>query len=150
MDTPAFRIVVPGPPRGVQASASRVVTSKKTGRHFAVHYTPTQTRNELAVIRDFAEQAMGGRAPLKGALELRFSAFLPIPKSMSKRLRAEALAWTFLPIKKPDFDNVASFIDALAKIAFENDNQIAEAHIYKRYSDRPRVIFELRVLGNGG
>lgn len=144
-DTPAFRIVVPGPPRGVERARSRIVR-KRDGSQFVSTYTASKTRNEQAVIRQMASDEMGDRPPFDGALELRLGAHLPIPQSFSKKRTADALAGRLLPTTKPDFDNIAKFVDALKGIAFRDDNQIADAHIWKRYSDRPRFVVEIRPL----
>ena len=50
-----------------------------------------------------------------------------------------------LPAKRPDFDNLAKGItDALNGLAFKDDNQIVEAHIYKRYGDPQKVEVEIK------
>jgi len=145
---PDFRMEVAGIPRGVGRTNSRVVTNKTTGRNFAVHYTPTTTRNEASVIRLAAQQIMAGRPLFAGPLELKYVAYVAVPKSTSNKKRADMLAAVTLPTKKPDFDNIAKFIDALKQVVFVDDAQIAEAHIWKRYSDRPRIVIELRKLSD--
>lgn len=139
----AFRIVVPGAPRGVERARSRIVTTKK-GQQFVAAYTPAKTRLAAAVIKDFAEQAMAGRAPFDGPLELRYVAYLPIPQSFSKAKTAAALSGALLPTVKPDFDNIAKFVDGLNHVVFRDDAQIAKATIWKFYSDKPRIVVEIR------
>lgn len=146
-DAPTIiRIEVPGEPKGVARAKARAVTSK-SGRTFAQVYTPAATRNEAAVIRDYAECAMAGRSPLTVPIDLRVTAYVSVPKSMPKRLQAGALATppTVFPAKKPDYDNIAKFAgDALNKIVFVDDSQVVDHHFWKRYSDRPRLVIEVR------
>ncbi len=146
MGAPDFRMEVSGSPRGVGRPNSRVVTNKKTGRTYAVHYTPRTTRIEASVIRLAAQEAMGDRPLFTGALELKYVAYVAVPKSASKKKQMEMLAAVALPTKKPDFDNIAKFIDSLKQVVFVDDAQVTDAHIWKRYSDRPRVVIELRKL----
>lgn len=146
-DRPVIRIEIPGEPKGVGRVKARAVTTRD-GRTFASVYTPGATRTEAGVIRMYAEKAMDGRPPFTGPVEVRFSMFMAVPKSMSKSLRARALATppTIRPTKKPDVDNAAKFWDQLNKVVFMDDSQITDCHIWKRYSDRPRVVIEVREI----
>ena len=146
MQAADFRLEVPGPPRGVARPRSRIVTTR-TGQQFIGVHTDKKTRVEAAVIRQMAGEVMGKRAPLDGPLELRVAAYMPVPSSWSGKRTREAIAGLILPTGKPDFDNIVKFIDALKHIAFKDDGQIADAHVWKRYSDRPRLVIELRQLG---
>lgn len=144
---------VVGIPRGVGRTNSRVVTKKGSvtpenprGKQFAVHYTPQATRVEASVIRGAAQDAMGGRSPFDGPLCLKYVAYVAVPKSMSKKNRNLAIGGVLMPTKKPDFDNMVKFIDALKQVVFVDDALFAEAHIWKRYSDRPRIVVEIRKL----
>jgi Holliday junction resolvase RusA-like endonuclease len=144
-ERPVIRIEIPGEPKGVGRVKARAVTNK-AGRTFATVYTPGKTRTEAGVIRMYAEKAMDGRVPLTGSIEIRFSMFVSIPKSMSKTKRALALATPPMlrPKIKPDVDNAAKFWDQLNKVVWVDDSQISDCHIWKRYSDRPRVVIEVR------
>jgi Holliday junction resolvase RusA-like endonuclease len=118
----------------------------KTGKTFAHVYTPAASNNEMGVVRYYAERAMNGRPPLTGAVDLRISMFMPIPASMSKRLRAAALATppTHFPTQKPDWDNQGKYMDALKQVVWVDDKQVVDGHVFKRYSDRPRIVIEIR------
>lgn len=63
---------------------------------------------------------------------------MPIPKSASRRERERLLGeWH---TKKPDGSNIIKSVeDALNKLAYADDGQIADSHFIKIYSDRPRV-----------
>lgn len=145
----SIKIEVPGPPMGVGRARSRIVTAAKTGggiRQFVAHYTPTNTRNEAAVIRQYAQDAMAGRAPFTGAVELRMAMYFAIPESFSKTKRIAALNGSLRPTTKPDWDNCGKFTDALSKVVWLDDKQVTDAHAWKRYSDKPRVIMEITPL----
>lgn len=41
---------------------------------------------------------------------------------------------------RPDFDNLSKFVmDAMSGVFFKDDDQICEAFVQKKYSDKPRV-----------
>ena len=63
-----------------------------------------------------------------------------VPSSYSKQKTVSALAENFLPAKKPDADNVAKTIaDALNVLAYEDDAQITNLTVMKRYDEPPEV-----------
>ena len=48
------------------------------------------------------------------------------------------------PVKKPDIDNIAKIIlDALNKLAFNDDNQIIKLSIEKVYSEEEKVYIKI-------
>ncbi len=69
---------------------------------------------------------------------------MKIPKSASKKLRADMLSGAVNPTKKPDWDNIGKIVsDALNGVAYEDDKSIISAAVYKRYSDNPRMEISL-------
>jgi len=69
-------------------------------------------------------------------ITLRCIFYMPIPKSTSKKKRAEML----YHIKKPDLSNMLKFAeDCLNGLAWHDDSQIAEVFMGKLYSDNPRT-----------
>jgi Holliday junction resolvase RusA-like endonuclease len=72
-----------------------------------IAYTPNKTRNYESDLRLAAQYAMAGRPLLVGPLSVTVMVGLPIPKSMSKVKRQQALDGVILPTKKPDADNFA-------------------------------------------
>ena len=139
MDEPEeIRLTVPGKPVPKGRARSRIVTLGD-GRQFVNHYTPKETENEEATIRYCAGQVMGGRALMTGPLEILICAYRPIPSSWSNTKIAKAVAGEIFPIVKPDWDNYAKVQDALNKVVWGDDAQIVDAHVYKRYSSRPRL-----------
>lgn len=121
---------IPGPPVG-------------KGRHRTTkggwNYTPHKTvAYEELVERCFLTAIGQGFVPLQGALRIKIFAGYPIPKSTSKKRRAAMLAGTELPTKKPDWDNIGKIIcDALNGVAYEDDKQVTESQMRKRYIDGP-------------
>ena len=119
------------------------ITPKATPRprvaKFGVYYP-----KEYQAYRKILEQL----APLlckkhfKGVISMRIDFYMQIPASLSK-IKREALIEQY-HIKKPDCDNLAKGIkDCLEGIAYDNDSQIAELHITKRYDTKPRIEVEL-------
>lgn len=131
-------ITIPGAP----VAKGRPRMSTMNG--FARAFTPPKTKRYEDLIRLEAGRIMAGRDMLHGALSATVRAFVPIPSSMSKKRRAEALAGVLRPITRPDIDNYVKTLDALNGIVFRDDSQIAELIATKHYSDRPRLEIELR------
>jgi len=76
-------------------------------------------------------------------------AYYPIPKSASKKKRADMESGKLRPIVKPDLDNVMKVVcDALNQIAYRDDSQIVAASLVKMYSNTPRV--EVEIIDVGG
>lgn len=138
------RIVVPGVPRAWQRSGHKA--GIKDGKAFTQSFTKAPTRDAQAEFKDFAERAMNGRAPIDQEIEFRVAFYMPVPRSWSKRKQADALADRGRPITKPDFDNMTKMIDALNGVVWRDDSLITDAGISKRYSDRPRLVVEVRPL----
>lgn len=85
---------------------------------------------------------------LEGPLRALIVAYYKIPKSYTKK-RIEAIRkGEEYPTKKPDLDNIAKIVlDSLNKIAFDDDAQIVELTVLKRYTeDIERVELELENL----
>jgi len=108
-----------------------------------IHFTPEKQRSYMAVIKNNASEAMAGRPPLKGPIELRILAVFPYPASWSKKRRTE----TTWKTSKPDRSNIEKIVeDALNLIAWDDDAQVASGHCWKRYGDVPGLWVEIRSL----
>ena len=146
MTEAAVRFVLPGVPRALQRNRHRVVT-KKDGGQFVANYLPAQSRAEQGAVRLFAQQAMGGRPPLDGPIEMRMTAFMPVPASWSRKKSAAALAGEIRPIGKPDASNILKNVeDGMRQVCYRDDSQIVAVHVWKFFSDKPRTVVELRVI----
>lgn len=144
-DPGVIRIVVPGDPKGAGRGKARAIKGED-GKHKAMVYTPENTRTMGGIIRMFAVDAMAGRAPLECPIDLRIGAYRAIPPSWSKKKQAAALAGAIFPTSKPDNTNILRYEDALSKIVWRDDAQITDTTIRKRYSDRPRLVIEVRQI----
>ena len=103
-------------------------------------YTPAKTRIYEEIVRLHATKAMRGKKMLSGAVEMDITFYFPIPKSFNKVLKAQATSGTLRHTKKPDWDNTGKIIsDGCNRIVFQDDAQVSDSHVRKRYSDFPRV-----------
>ena len=114
-------------------------------------YTPTKTKNaeqEIAVayINKF------GKTMLKGALEMKVICEYQVPKSYTKKKKNLAKEGLLPKLTSPDVDNLSkTVLDALNKIAYEDDKQVISLLSEKRYSvdDKPRVLIEIKEVAYG-
>ena len=133
-------IVVEGTIRGKQ----RPRFNTKTGRAF----TPGQTLNyENWIKQCYIEQS---NKLLNGPIRARIEIYYSVPKSYFKTKRKiEAIKDGIdYPMKKPDADNVAKIVlDSLNKIAYEDDKQVVELTVIKRWTfDNERIEFEVEEI----
>jgi Holliday junction resolvase RusA-like endonuclease len=141
-----IRIIVAGPPKPWKRAGHRIVTTRDR-RQFVSTYTPADQRKEQTSIKQIASLVMGNRPPLDGAIELRVVAYMPVPASWSQRKQAAALADQVRPTGRPDFDNLAKGLaDSFKGIVWRDDTLVTEASVWKRFSDRPRIVAEVRLL----
>ena len=131
-------IVVEGTIRGKQ----RPQFKKKTGKAF----TPNQTINyENWVKQCYIEQS---NKLLQGPIRARIEIYYSVPKSYSKRKIEVIKDGTDYPMKKPDCDNVVKIVlDSLNKIAYDDDKQVVELTVLKRWTfDNERIEFEMEEI----
>jgi len=109
-------------------------------------YTPKATVNyEVLVRMEYERQCKGYRFDDGTMLDMRIMAFYRIPKSESKKKKAEMASGTIRPTKKPDMDNVVKIIaDSLNEVAYKDDTQIVDVQCRKFYSEEPRVEVTIR------
>lgn len=133
--------VVPGVPVG----KGRPRFSTRGGRPMA--FTPEKTRNYEELVAAHAKAAMRGEPPRVGPVALVVCVHVPIPKSATKRFRTAISEGVQYPITKPDIDNyVKGICDGMSGIVFEDDSQVVECLVQKRYSDNPCVEVAARFL----
>lgn len=103
-------------------------------------YTDKKTRLYESLVRDAYLQQVGNPSPIQKEISVEIKAYFNIPKSASKKKRADMESGKIRPVKRPDTDNIAKIVlDSLNGIAFEDDKQVVELTVTKRYSERPRV-----------
>ena len=121
---------------------TKVVTPKGK-KPFAQIYTPKTTAEYEKKIAD-AWKTKNGLIPYEGAVIVRIVLGLPVPKSVSKKRRADMLAGKIRPTSKPDVDNLGkSVLDALNGLAYKDDGQITSLHVRKIYMDPPKVMIKV-------
>ena len=102
-------------------------------------YTPDGTSSyETLVGFIYRNSARGYKFTAPVRVTVR--AFHKPPKGKSKRVVEDMLNCRILPTKKPDADNVAKIVlDGLNKVAWEDDTQVVEMMVIKRYAEEPMV-----------
>ena len=125
------------------------IKGKARPRVFNGHaVTPKDTVNYENWVRLCYQQQ--GNGLIEGSIRARIVAYYKIPKSYTKK-RVQAIREGLeYPCKKPDSDNIAKIIlDSLNKIAFDDDAQIVESTVLKRWTEEnERVEFELEEISN--
>lgn len=142
---------MPGIPKAWKRDGRRIITPRdKAKKAFVSTYTYAETRSEQADLRQMAYDQMAGREPFSGPIDLRYGAFMPVPPSWSAVKRRRALADQIRPTPRPDFDNLMKQVDALKGIVWVDDAQATDVFFWKRYSERPRVVIEVRPINLSG
>ena len=103
---------------------------------FVTTYTDNKTRTYESKIKDIAMGAMGASMPLTTPLEAFIYISYPVPASYSKTRKADCLANTERPNKKPDIDNVVKAVcDSINGVVYVDDTQIVDLHATKVYGE---------------
>ena len=102
-------------------------------------YTPAETTNyENLVGLSYRNSARGYK--FTSPVRVTIKAYHKPPKGKSKKVVEDMLNGHILPTKKPDADNIAKIIlDGLNHIAWDDDTQVVEMMVIKRYSEEPMV-----------
>ena len=117
--------------------------------NFVQTYTPEKTADYEKLVR-LRFQNAGGVITEK-PVRIKIVAFFAPPKSTKRRDRIEMLANRILPEKKPDCDNIAKIVlDALNKIAYKDDAQVAELSVKKRYAAAAKVFVHIEEIDTRG
>lgn len=112
-------------------------------------FTPKETREYEKYVKTEFESQVGNTWDfcIDQPLRMTITAYMPIPKSTSKRQMDMMLVDAILPTKKPDNDNIAkSICDALNGIAYKDDRQIVDLSVKKRYAIEPKTIVTLETI----
>ncbi len=108
-------------------------------------YTPEDTTNYENLVKISYLNAKGinlHTSPIK----MKIQAIFEPPKSISKKRRDELLKGKPV-LKKPDVDNIEKIVaDALNKVAYNDDSQICEMSIIKKYGEQEKLIIELEEI----
>lgn len=140
MDRVSF--TVPGEP----------VPWQRAGVFGSRHFKQPESAGYHKLVRDCAAVAMRGAQPFTGACAVSMVAYLAIPRSWGLKRARMALGGAEKPKGRPDCDNLAKgALDALGAqpkrgkkpaepgVVWNDDAQVTELRVVKRYSDRPRL-----------
>ncbi len=109
---------------------------RRTRGNGKTRYTDTKTRAYKQEIKALFAPHMKGKKPYTGAIELYLDFFMPIPKSWSKKKKANPPDH----ISRPDLDNLVKAVkDALNGLAWKDDSQVIYLRSEKLYSDEPGI-----------
>lgn len=133
----------------VAQARPRVVRTKKGVRGI----DPAKSKNYKAWVKCCALNAFRKletketKKLLESPLKVKLFIYRSIPTSDSKKLKTQKQNNDVLPTVKPDIDNVFKAVtDALNGIIWQDDRQIVNAEIAKRYSSIPRVEIEIEEI----
>lgn len=119
-----------------------------TTRHGIARMHPTdRTIAYEGLVAMSGTQAMGGRPLFECPVMVEMRIVVSIPKSGTKKFKAQALAGDIYPTKKPDMDNVIKAIyDGLNGVVWRDDVQVVDAIVRKRYGEVPGVHIKITPL----
>ncbi|MCQ2743496.1 MAG: RusA family crossover junction endodeoxyribonuclease [bacterium] len=110
---------------------------------FVTTYTPSDTAQyEKAIAGVFVDKY--GVVKTDKPVVISIDAYFQIPKSTSKRKKAEMLVGEILPTKKPDCDNIIKIVlDALNDVAYIDDKQVIKVSLCKMYAEEEYLQIKL-------
>ncbi len=124
----SHEVFVPGQP----VAKARARVTMRGGKPRA--YTPKKTADFEALVRSCCKDVQ----LMDGPLKLSIVFWLQTPKSWSNKKKLQAEVDEILPTTRPDIDNYAKAVmDSLNGIAYEDDSQVVELTVRKRYSEQP-------------
>lgn len=128
---------IPGKPFGKQRPKATAVAGR------ARVYTPKETVSFERTVAEIARPSFP--APIEGPVKLRVVAVFEIPKSWTKKRKAEAV--NGFHTQKPDADNVLKAIkDGLNRIAWADDSQVADERCVKRWGHQAATFVQVEAL----
>lgn len=103
-------------------------------------HTPPKTKAFESQIA-FYYASEGGYIFEKGTpIEVTIIFGMPIPKSSTKKQKEYMLYGIKQHTVKPDLDNLTkAVLDGLNGVAWNDDSQIVELHVYKQYVNEPHI-----------
>lgn len=113
-------------------------------------YTPKKTVDaEKKVVEAYLEEVK--EPPIsEHPLKIDMTFLFPIPKSYTKKQRAEIEKMNFIHTKRPDRDNLEKLVlDALNGVAYKDDSQVYTGETTKKYTlGEPCTIVKITEIVN--
>ncbi len=117
-----------------------------TGAGIRMH-TPAKTKAYERKISAAARVAMHGRIAFGRPVALKVAIYLEIPLSWPKTRQTKARIGVICATNKPDADNVLKAIkDAMNDVVYEDDSQVVDIVVTKKYAMEPRVEVDVKEL----
>jgi Holliday junction resolvase RusA-like endonuclease len=133
--TTEIQFVVPGSPVG----KGRPKFARRG--NFVTAYTPEKTASYENLVKVKAEESMVGLQLIEGAVSVEIRLHVTVPESWSQKKKNAALAHQIMPTSKPDADNcIKGIFDAMNGIVWNDDKQVTDLHVIKRYSEKPCAV----------
>ena len=108
-----------------------------------ITYTPNNTKDYENLIRQYFKIKYPRLVPLENRIAIKIIACFKIPKNTSKKNTELMLKNEISPTKKPDIDNITkAVLDALNKLAFNDDNQVTKIEVEKIYGEEEKIVVE--------
>lgn len=109
-------------------------------------YTPKKTLDyERAIKRSYLNKYT---YLSKKSIRIKICAYLEVAKSHSKVKKQKMLDNELQCTKKPDVDNIVKVVlDALNKVAYQDDTQVVEVIAIKRWSNESRLKVIIEEIG---
>jgi Holliday junction resolvase RusA-like endonuclease len=112
-------------------------------------YTDEKTHNYENLVKLSFLNSGGTKIEGDVPLSVEIVFYMSIPKSVSKKKHVQMVNKEIRPLKKIDLDNgIKIILDALNKVAFNDDKQVVEIKSSKYYSENPRAEVKICVLEN--
>ena len=135
-----YKFIIPGKP--IQKKRHR---HKRIG-HRVISYSEQGQQEEsikIAIMAQFRE--LGFVKLLKDPLGVKIDFYTEIPKSYSKKKRAEHIGKP--DPRKPDLDNYIKFyLDVMNALVYKDDSIITSIQCTKTFSEEPRTEIEVFLL----
>lgn len=87
------------------------------------------------------------KEPLQGPLNIDITFYLPIPKGTSNVRKKQMINNILYHVKRPDVDNLSYLVvNAMKDVMYEDDSQIVDLNIHKRYGENPKTVVKILEL----
>lgn len=109
------------------------------GKFFASDPSKTEKEQIQWQVRPYAPQN-----PFTGPIHLELTFLLPIPTTATKIMKKGMSNGIVHHLKRPDIDNLSYLIvNALKGIIYEDDCQIVDLNLHKRYGEEAKTIVKV-------